>query len=92
MTLMMSLLILLGCLLAVLTVLVIYRNTLEMHEDDQLFIDSSESHMAAEQAELQTKLSKLEPMVRWVGAACGLVTVTVIGMWLYAALNRSPIQ
>ena len=70
MTPMMMLLILLGVLSSIFVILLIYRNTLEMHEDDQLFIGSAESHMAKEQEELQLKMSKIEPMVRWVGAAC----------------------
>lgn len=79
---------LLGVLASILVVLLIYRNTLEMHEDDQLFIGSAESHMAKEQEELQAKMNKLEPMVRWVGAACGVVLLTIAGLWIYVGLNR----
>lgn len=85
---MLMLAILLGVLLVVLTVLVIYRNTLEMHEDDQLFLAEGESHMAKEQAELQVKMNKIEPMVRWVGAASAVVLLALVGMWLYTGLNQ----
>ena len=88
MTPMMMLMILLGALSSILVVLLIYRNTLEMHEDDQLFIGSAESHMAKEQADLQIKMSKLEPMVRWVGALCGVVLLAIAGLWVYVGLNR----
>ena len=88
MTPMMMLMILLGALSSILVVLLIYRNTLEMHEDDQLFIGSAESHMAKEQADLQVKMSKLEPMVRWVGALCGVVLLAIAGLWVYVGLNR----
>lgn len=88
MTPMFMLLILLGVLASILVLLLIYRNTLEMHEDDQLFIGNAESHMAKEQADLQIKMGKLEPMVRWVGAACGLVLLTIAGLWIYVGLNR----
>lgn len=88
MTPMMMLLILLGALLLTLTILMIYRNTLEMHEDDQLFLGAAESHMAQEQEELQKKMGKIEPMVRWVGAASAAVLLTIVGMWLYSGLNR----
>ena len=54
---------LLAVLATALVVLLIYRNTLEMHEDDQLFIGSAESHMAKEQEDLQAKMNRLEPMV-----------------------------
>jgi hypothetical protein len=85
---MLIMLTLLGVLLFVLTILVIYRNTLEMHEDDQLFLDAAESHMAKEQEDLQRKMSRIEPMVRWVGAASGALLLAIIGLWLYAGLNR----
>ena len=80
------LLILAGVLMALLTVLLIYRNTLEMHEDDQLFLDDAESAMAKEQEELQVKLNKIEPMVRWVGAAMGLCLLIAAGMWIYGGI------
>ena len=89
MTPMMMLVILLGVLLTVLTVLLIYRSTLEMHEDDQLFLGNAESQMAKEQEELQGRMHKIEPLVRWVGAACGVVLLTLVGMWLYEGLNSS---
>ncbi|HUR36821.1 MAG TPA: hypothetical protein VM009_03325 [Terriglobales bacterium] len=88
MTPMMMLMILLGVLLAMLTVLMIYRNTLEMHEDDQLFLAEGESQMAKDQEELQRRMGKIEPMVRWVGAASGAVLLAIAGMWLYGGLNR----
>ena len=85
---MMMMMILLGVLLAVLTVLIIYRNTLEMHEDDQLFLAEGESHMAKEQEELQRKMGKIEPMVRWLGAASAVLLLAIVGMWIYNGLNR----
>lgn len=86
------LLVLLGVLLAALTVLLIYRSTLEMHEDDQLFLDSAKSQMAIEQEEVQRKLGKVEPMLKWLGAACAVLAVTIVGLWLYGGLNRPMIQ
>ncbi len=83
------LLMLLGLLLAILTVLLIYKSTLENHEDDQLFLGASESHMAKEQEELQTRIGKIDPMVRWLSAASGAVLLVIAGMWLYGGLNRS---
>ena len=89
MTPMIMLLLLLGLLLVVLTVLLIYRSTLVMHEDDQLFLGSSESHMAKEQQDLQLRLGKIEPAVRWVGAVSGAVLLTIVGLWIYGGLNQS---
>jgi len=89
MTPMTMLLILLGVMLAVLTVLLIYRSTLEMHEDDQLFLSSGESHMAQEQVDLQMRLGKIEPAVKWLSAACGVVLLTIAGLWVIQGLNTT---
>ena len=88
---MMMLLSVMGVLLVVLTILLIYRSTLEMHEDDQLFLSEGESHMAKEQQEIQASMSKVEPMLRWVGAACAVTLLAIVGLWLYTGLNQSNI-
>jgi hypothetical protein len=60
-----------------------------MHEDDQLFLGAGESQMAKDQAQLQTTLGKVEPMVRWVGALSGVVLLAIVGMWLYTGLSSA---
>ena len=47
-----------------LIVLLIYKSTLTMHEDDQLFLDDHNSHMQEEQTELLTKVNRLTIPVR----------------------------
>src|SRR5262249_34680981 len=54
-------------LTVVLVVLLIYRGTLTMHEDDQLFLDTAEDHMQKEQTELLGKMDRLTPWVRLCG-------------------------
>ena len=89
MTPMFMLLICLGVLLAILVVLLIYRSTLEMHEDDQLFLAEGESQMAKDQAELQRTLGKVEPAVRWLGALSGVILLAIVGMWIYGGLSQA---
>jgi beta-lactamase regulating signal transducer with metallopeptidase domain len=84
------LLIVWGVLTAVLVVLLIYRSTLTMHEDDQLFLDESESHMEKEHVELMKKVDKLNPFVRWLGAASGLLILVIAGLAVYQGLNNQP--
>ena len=86
---MMMLLIVGGVLVAILTVLMIYRSTLEMHEDDQLFLDAAESHMAKEQEEIRNKLGKVEPAIKVLGAASVLVFLVAAGMWVMNALEKT---
>jgi len=78
-----------GVLTAALIMLLIYRSTLTMHEDDQLFLDEAESHMQIEQTELLAKMNRIQPMVRLLGACSGILILVIAGLWLYAGLNRS---
>jgi hypothetical protein len=75
-------------LTAVLIVLLIYRSTLTMQEDDQLFLDESASQMAAEQRELMAKVNKINPMVKILGATSGVGFLLLAGMMIYNGLNQ----
>jgi hypothetical protein len=81
------LLILWAGLTVVLIVLLIYRSTLSMHEDDQLFLGNSEAHMAKEQQELIMRMNKIEPWVKVCGAGSALLFVLIAGMMLYSRFN-----
>ena len=81
------LLILWAGLTVVLVVLLIYRGTLSMHEDDQLFLDNAEAHMAKEQEELIMRMNKIQPWVRICGAGSALLFVLITGMMLYSRFN-----
>jgi Tfp pilus assembly protein PilN len=82
-----GLLIIWGILTAILIVLLIYRSTLTMREDDQLFLNESESHMQQEQMEVMKKVGKVNPLVRVFGAASGLLILIIAGMWVYQGLT-----
>jgi hypothetical protein len=77
-----------GVLTGVLIILLIYRSTLTMHEDDQLFLDESASGMAQEQAEIMHKLNKVTPFVKWLGAASGVLILVIAGLAIYQGLNQ----
>jgi len=81
------LLIVWGVLTAILIVLLIYRSTLSMHEDEQLFLDDSSSHMAREQMEVTKKVNRVTPLVRVFGAASGGLMLVIVGIWVYQSLT-----
>ena len=83
------LLILWAGLTVVLIILLIYRSTLSMHEDDQLFLDSSEAHMAKEQEELLGKMNRITPWVRVCGAGSAVLTVIIAGLMLYTRFSQN---
>jgi hypothetical protein len=88
MPLMSILMIVWGVLTAILVILLIYRSTLTMREDDQLFLDQSESHMEKEQQELIARVQKVNVPVRILGGASGLLILVIAGMWIYEGLTR----
>lgn len=77
-----------GALTAILVILLIYRGTLNMHEDDQLFLDEAESHMAREQQELIVKMNRLQPWVWVFGASSAVLIVVIGGMFVYTHMLR----
>ena len=70
-----------------LIIVLIYRSTLSMHEDDQLFLDDSTSNLRLEQEELLSKMRKVTPLVRILGAASGLLILVIAGMALWQRMN-----
>jgi hypothetical protein len=75
-------------LTAVLVLLLIYRSTLTMHEDDQLFLDDSEIHMQREQEENTRRMQRLTPYVRVFGAASAVLIVAIAALWIYTGLSQ----
>jgi hypothetical protein len=77
-----------GVVTAVLIILLIYRSTLTMQEDDQLFLGESESHMEKEQIEIMAKVNKITPLVKWMGAASGVLLLVIAGLAVYQGLQQ----
>lgn len=71
-----------------LILLLIYKSTLTMHEDDQLFLDDNNSHMQEEQTELLVKVNRLTvPM--WVfSIGSGVFLLVLVAMVIYQKLNE----
>ncbi len=81
------LLIIWGVITAVLVLLLIYRSTLSMHEDDAMFIDDSSKNMREEQEALQIRMNKVTPWVRILLAASGVLILVIAGMAVWQQLN-----
>lgn len=83
---MVGLLIAWGVLTAILIVLMIYKSTLTMHEDDSIFLNESESHMEKEQVEILSKVNKVTPMIKVLGALSGAMILVIAGLFIYQGL------
>ena len=76
-----------GVLTAILVVLLIYRSTLSMHEDDQLFLSNPDSPMHTEQTELLARMDKLRPMLKIFGTASGAMILVIGAVFVYQSLS-----
>ncbi len=70
-----------------LIILLIYKSTLTMRRDDQLFLDDASSHMHEEQTELLAKVNGLTIPMRVFSIGSGVFLVVFAAMWLYEKLN-----
>jgi multisubunit Na+/H+ antiporter MnhB subunit len=71
-----------------LIILLIYKSTLTMHEDDQLFLDEANSHLQEEQTQLLTKVNKLTLPVRIFSVGSGVFLLVLVAMIIYQKLNE----
>ncbi len=79
-----------GVLTAVLVVLLIYRSTLSMHEDDQMFLNASDAHMEKEQNELRARMNRIGPLIKTLSGISLATLVIMVGIFLYQGLQRTP--
>ena len=70
-----------------LIVLLIYKSTLTMHRDHQLFLDDASSHMHEEQTELLAKVNRLTVPVRVFSIGSGVFLLVLVAMLIYQQLN-----
>ena len=77
-----------GIVTFVFMLLLIRRSVLASHEDDQIFLDASQDHMAREQQELVAKIDTLSRPIWTSGIASGALLLLLAGMWLYNGLKN----
>lgn len=82
------LLIIWGVVTAIFLILVIWRSVLASHEDDQIFLDAAEEHMAREQRELVTKINKLSSPILTSGIMAGVLLLAIAGIFVYNGLKN----
>ncbi|PYT82205.1 MAG: hypothetical protein DMG40_06420 [Acidobacteria bacterium] len=82
------LLIVWGIVTTVFVILLIWRGVLSSHEDDQIFLDSAEEHMAREQRELVAKIGTLSRPLLITGILSGMLLLLAGGLWIYEGLRN----
>ena len=76
-----------GVLTGILIILLIYKSTLSMHEDDSIFLHDTESQMHKDQTEVLAKMKKITPIVKVLGALSGAMILVIAGLFIYQGLN-----
>ena len=85
---MLVLLIIWGIVTAVFLALIAWRSVLSSHEDDQIFLDSAEEHMAKEQRELVAKINMLSKPLLASGITSGVLLLLIAGIFVYQGLKN----
>jgi len=77
-----------GVVTVVLVCVMIYKSTLETREEDQLFLDAAQKHMAAEQQLILSKIQKLQRPVMALMVTSGALLAVIFGLWVYQGFQN----
>ena len=77
-----------GVVTAVFLLLIAWRSVLSSHEDDQIFLDSAQEHMAKEQRELVAKINGLSRPLLTSGILSGALLLLIAGIFVYHGLKN----
>ena len=82
-----TLLIIWASLVACFVGLLTYRGQLTRYEDDQLFLAENNPDGEREQYDIVRRVNQVQPFVRIFGAAAGVMTAGIVGIWVADALR-----
>jgi hypothetical protein len=77
-----------GAVTAALIALLAYRGTLEIHEDDQIFLDKAGDSMASEQREIVARIEKLSRPIKLLMISSIVLLVAAAGVWLFQGFQK----
>lgn len=78
-----------GTVTAALIVLVIYGNTLDIHEDEEIYINKKEEAlMGSGQKVLIAKMERLKKLIFSLAVVSGILLLAGATIWVYIGLTR----
>jgi sensor domain CHASE-containing protein len=77
-----------GIIAACFLALLAYRGQLTRYEEDQLFLNDTESNEQRVQSEIVRKVNQLQPMIRILGVATAVMTIGIVGIFTYDAWQK----
>jgi hypothetical protein len=78
-----------GILTGILIILMIYKSTLSMHEDDSIVLNETESQMQKDHTEVLNKMRKITPILKILGTISGVMLLVIAGLFIYQGLNMA---
>jgi hypothetical protein len=77
-----------GAVTAALIALLVYRGTLEIREDDQIFLDSAGESMASEQRQIVERIDKLAKPIKLLLILSIVLLLAAAGVWLFEGFRN----
>jgi hypothetical protein len=78
-----------GAVTAALIALIIYGNTLDIHEDEEFYINKKEEEfMGGPQKILVAKMERLKTVIFSLAVVSGILLLTSATIWVYIGLTR----
>jgi hypothetical protein len=77
-----------GLITVALIALLTYRSFLESREDDQIFITKAQDHIAAEQRDIITKVTRLGRPIMTLSVISGVLLLVCAGVWVWGGFTQ----
>lgn len=68
--------------------LLAYRGQITRYEEDQLFLNGNNNNEEQQQHDIIRKVNRIAPLIRILGGATALVTISIAGLWFYDVWQR----
>ncbi|WP_263368237.1 hypothetical protein [Edaphobacter bradus] len=77
-----------GVIAACFLALLAYRGQLTRYEEDQLFLNETETNEQRQQSEIVRKCNQIQPILRVLGIATAVMTICIVGIFTYDAWQK----
>jgi uncharacterized protein (DUF2062 family) len=83
-----TLLVVWGVVTVALVIMMMYKSALETREEDHMYLDAAENHMAVEQRLIVQRIEKLHRPVMVLMVVSGALLAVIAGLWVYQGFQN----